>query len=96
MIHFPFFLSDNPAIIDKPLLHIKILLLLEACLWPVVEDGLVGVEAAAWLRAWAGMSIEAKDGLLDNSGKKQEIWMVTRKTSGQVVTWHHTADTSHK
>lgn len=34
----------------------------------MVEDGLVGVEAAAWLRAWAGMSIEAKDGLLDNSG----------------------------
>lgn len=33
----------------------------------MVEDGLVGVEAAAWLRAWAGMSIEAKDGLLDNS-----------------------------
>lgn len=36
----------------------------------MVEDGLVGVEAAAWLRAWAGMSIEAKDGLLDNSGGK--------------------------
>lgn len=34
----------------------------------MVEDGLVGVEAAAWLRTWAGMSIEAKDGLLDNSG----------------------------
>lgn len=46
----------------------KIQQLLEARLWPVVEDGLVGVEAAAWLRAWAGMSIEAKDGLLDNSG----------------------------
>lgn len=37
----------------------------------MVEDGLVGVEAAAWLRAWAGMSMEAKDGLLDNSGEKQ-------------------------
>lgn len=36
----------------------------------MVEDGLVGVEAAAWLRAWAGMSMEAKDGLLDNSGEK--------------------------
>lgn len=31
---------------------------------------MVGVEAAAWLRAWAGMSMEAKDGLLDNSGEK--------------------------
>lgn len=38
----------------------------------MVEDGLVGVQAAAWLRAWAGMSIEAKDGLLDNSREKKK------------------------
>lgn len=31
---------------------------------------LVGVEAAAWLRAWAGTSMEAREGLLDNSEKK--------------------------
>lgn len=31
---------------------------------------LVGVEAAAWLRAWAGMSMEAKEGLLDNSERE--------------------------
>lgn len=48
----------------------------------MVEDGLVGVEAAAWLRAWAGMSIEAKDGLLDNSGgKSHQVLIVTCKTS---------------
>lgn len=37
----------------------------------MVAEALVGVEAAAWLRAWAGMSIEAKEGLLDNSGVKK-------------------------
>lgn len=38
----------------------------------MVAEALVGVEAAAWLRAWAGMSIEAKEGLLDNSGVKKK------------------------
>lgn len=38
---------------------------------PVVADVLVGVEAAAWLRAWAGMSMEAKDGLLDSSERQR-------------------------
>ena len=37
----------------------------------MVADALVGVEAAAWLRAWAGMSMEAKEGLLDSSEKKK-------------------------
>lgn len=67
---------------DKVCYVWKIQLLLEAWLWPVVEDGLVGVEAAPWLRAWAGMSIEARDGLLDNSGgKSHQVLMVTSKTS---------------
>lgn len=39
----------------------------------MVAEALVGVEAAARLRAWAGMSIEAKEGLLDNSGVKKNI-----------------------
>lgn len=42
----------------------------------VVAEALVGVEAAAWLRAWAGMSMEAKEGLLDNS------WVVKLKREG--------------
>lgn len=42
----------------------------------VVADALVGVEAAAWLRAWAGMSMEAKEGLLDSS------WVVKLKSEG--------------
>lgn len=37
----------------------------------MVAEALVGVEAAAWLRAWAGMSMEAKEGLLDNSERKR-------------------------
>jgi len=36
----------------------------------VVAEVLVGVEAAAWLRAWAGRSMEAKEGLLDNSERE--------------------------
>lgn len=36
----------------------------------------VGVEAAAWFRAWAGMRIEARDGLLDSS------WVVKLKSAG--------------
>lgn len=40
----------------------------------MVAEALVGVEAAAWLRAWAGMSMEAKEGLLDNSGIKKKKW----------------------
>lgn len=32
---------------------------------------MVGVEAAAWLRAWAGMSMEAKEGLLDSSKRRR-------------------------
>lgn len=36
---------------------------------PEVAEALVGVKAAAWLRAWAGMRMEAKEGLLDNSKK---------------------------
>lgn len=48
----------------------------------MVAEALVGVEAAAWLRAWAGMSIEAKEGLLDNSGVKKN----TKKLSGHVFT----------
>lgn len=39
----------------------------------MVAEALVGVEAAAWLRAWAGMSMEAKEGLLDNSGIKKKL-----------------------
>lgn len=35
--------------------------------WPEVAEALVGVEAPAWLRAWAGIRIEARDGLLDSS-----------------------------
>lgn len=42
----------------------------------VVAEVLVGVEAAAWLRAWAGMSMEAREGLLDNS------WVVKLKREG--------------
>lgn len=37
----------------------------------MVAEALVGVEAAAWLRAWAGMSMEAKEGLLDNSERER-------------------------
>lgn len=37
----------------------------------MVAEALVGVEAAAWLRAWAGMSMEAKEGLLDNSERRR-------------------------
>lgn len=40
---------------------------------PVVAEALVGVEAAAWLRAWAGMSMEAKEGLLDNSEIERKV-----------------------
>lgn len=36
----------------------------------MVAEVLVGVEAAAWLRAWAGRSMEAKEGLLDNSARE--------------------------
>lgn len=39
----------------------------------MVAEALVGVEAAAWLRAWAGMSMEAKEGLLDNSEIKEKV-----------------------
>lgn len=38
----------------------------------MVAEALVGVEAAAWLRACAGMSMEAKEGLLDNSERKKD------------------------
>lgn len=37
----------------------------------MVAEALVGVEAVAWLRAWAGMSMEAKEGLLDNSERER-------------------------
>lgn len=39
---------------------------------PEAAVAFVGVEAAAWFRAWAGMRIEARDGLLDNSGGEVE------------------------
>ena len=39
---------------------------------PVVAEALVGVEAPAWLRAWAGIKMEAKEGLLDNSVRDGE------------------------
>lgn len=42
-----------------------------------MADALVGVEAAAWLRAWAGISMEAKEGLLDSS-ERQYAKYVTR------------------
>lgn len=39
---------------------------------PEAAVAFVGVEAAAWFRAWAGMRIEARDGLLDSSGGEVE------------------------
>lgn len=39
---------------------------------PEAAVAFVGVEAAAWFRAWAGMRIEARDGLLDSSRREVE------------------------
>lgn len=39
----------------------------------MVAEALVGVEAEAWLRAWAGMRIEAREGLLDSSEEEQQV-----------------------
>lgn len=41
-----------------------------------VAEALVGVEAPAWLRAWAGIRIEARDWLLDSS------WVVKLNKDG--------------
>lgn len=48
----------------------------------VVAEVLVGVEAAAWLRAWAGTSMEAREGLLDNWHSTRTPWVVKLKREG--------------
>lgn len=64
---------------------------------PVVAEALVGVEAPAWLRAWAGIKMDAKEGLLDNSvffrqrerwreSKNESIYFITRKTTATLYT----------
>lgn len=56
----------------------------------MVAEALVGVEAAAWLRAWAGMSMEAKEGLLDNSERE-----IINYDSGGVMYFHKAACDAH-
>lgn len=67
----------------------------------MVAEALVGVEVVAWLRAWAGMSMEAKEGLLDNSEREHnEICLFSTpvlqihtisimKCKNDIKGWHH-------